>query len=300
MTELVVFDIQRFALHDGPGIRTTVFLKGCPLNCIWCHNPESISPRPQLGFIEKNCVHCGQCVAVCPVGLHQLEDGKHIVDFSGCQLCDRCNTKCIFSALKRYGTSMTTDEILKIVLKDKKFYDNSGGGLTISGGEPMSQPEGTVALLASAKTQSLNTCLDTGGCAPTESYGRVLPYVDIFLFDYKLTDDVKHRKYTGFSNKLILENMAFLDGHGALIHLRCPIIPGINDDDAHLNGITRIARQYKGIVAVEIMAFNNIGRSKARQIGAGWDLEKLPSMEKDEKEMILKRLDSLGCPYLIV
>ena len=298
MTDLFVLDIQRYALHDGPGIRTTVFLKGCSMDCVWCHNPESKSPDPQRGFVERNCVHCGRCVSVCPVNDHRLEDGKHVVDFSVCELCGKCIANCISGALKRYGTAMRQDEILGIVSQDRKFYKNSGGGLTVSGGEPMAQFEGTLALLKSAKAQDLHTCLDTGGYAPTEYYERALPYVDCFLFDYKLTDDEKHRQYTGVSNELILKNLAFLDDCRAGIRLRCPIIPGINDDDAHLSGIARLARQYPGIIAVEVMAYHNMGQSKARQIRTVWDMEELPSMTKDEKRLIYERLSALECPNL--
>ena len=298
MTELFVFDIQRYALHDGPGIRTAVFLKGCPLSCVWCHNPESKSPALQHGFVEKNCVHCGRCVLVCPAGLHRLEDGKHIADFSACKLCGECIANCINGALKRYGAAMQPDDILKIVSQDRNFYKNSGGGLTVSGGEPMAQFEGTLALLKGANAQAIHTCLDTSGHAPTEHYERVLPYADCFLFDYKLTDDEKHRQYTGVSNKLILKNLAFLNDCSATVHLRCPIIPGINDDDEHLSGIAQLARQYSSIAAVEIMAYHNMGQSKSRQIRTAWDLGELPSMTKDEKQLIRGRLIALGCPHL--
>ncbi|MCL2162833.1 MAG: glycyl-radical enzyme activating protein [Oscillospiraceae bacterium] len=297
-TDLCVFDIQRFSLHDGPGIRTTVFLKGCPLDCLWCHNPESKSFTPQLGFIENNCVNCGKCVSICLTGSHQMDGGRHVVDFSNCTMCGQCIANCFYGALKQFGSIMQPDEILKIVILDKAFYDNSGGGLTISGGEPMAQFSGTLELLKLAKAQGLHICLDTSGCAPTKYYEQILPYVDRFLYDYKLTSDEKHRQYTCVSNMLILNNLSFLNDHGAAVHLRCPIIPGINDNDEHLNGIVQIARKYPAIIEVEVMPYHSIGQSKAQQLGYEWGLDALKTMTKDDKKQIYKRLMDLGCPCL--
>ena len=299
MTELFVFDIQRYSLHDGPGIRTTVFLKGCPLNCIWCHNPESKSSNKQNAFLEQNCVLCGRCIASCSRGLHRYEDKRHYVDFSDCTFCGICIEKCISDALKCYGTVMQPDSILKIAMQDREFYRNSGGGITISGGEPMAQFEGLLELLKISKSKNLHTCLDTSGIAQTEHYEQVLPYVDCFLFDHKLTDEKKHIKYTGVSNKLALKNLAYLSKNGANIHLRCPIIPGINNDDEHLRGIVKLAFENSGIQKVEIMAYHNIGSSKARQLGIVWEMGDLPTMTKEEKLSVHSRLKAFECPNLI-
>ena len=172
MAELIVFDIQKFALHDGPGIRTTVFLKGCPLNCVWCHNPESKRGLPQLAYLEKNCVFCGRCKEVCGQGVHTVLEKSHKTNYSLCIQCGKCENACLNHALKIYGKKMDSEEIMKTVLKDRDFFERSGGGLTVSGGEPMVQFEGLIQLLKEAKGKGLHVCLDTCGYADTKNTKR--------------------------------------------------------------------------------------------------------------------------------
>lgn len=296
MGSLQVFDIQRFALHDGPGIRTTIFVKGCPLDCQWCHNPESKRFRSQLSCLYKNCTGCGRCEAVCPRGVHKIdEQGKHHIDYDKCIQCGACVEACYNQVLKLYGTIWDTNRLVELVLKDKDFYERSGGGLTVSGGEPMSQFEGLLELLKKAKEEGLHTCLDSSGFAPTEKYEAVMPYVDVFLYDYKLTDAAKHRKYTGVDNGLIKKNLDFLCTHEQTVFLRCPVIPGINDDDEHFAAIAELSRKYQGIAQVNVMAYHDMAKSKATQIGVDYVLKELKTVEKEEKQEMYRRLEQLGC-----
>ena len=263
----LTFDIHRFSLNDGPGIRTTVFLKGCYLKCEWCHNPESQSFKPQLSFNSEKCLHCFECVKVCPNNAHKIKDEKHFVDWNSCDLAGKCVEVCPSGALKIIGTNTNVDFIISEVMKDKKYYDKTGGGITISGGEPMAQFEFTKELLVEAKKNGLHTVLDTCGYGEQNHYKEVFPYVDLFLFDYKLADDELHKRYTGVSNKAILDHLDFLYNNGASIVLRCPLIPGINDNEDHLKGIKEIIRKYPLLKSVEIMPYHNMGRDKAERVG---------------------------------
>ena len=298
MAELTVFDIQRFALHDGPGIRTTVFLKGCPLDCLWCHNPESKRREPQLGFLEKNCTGCGRCREICENGVHCLDGGVHRIDRSRCRACGRCADLCPNHALKLYGRAMTPEQILVPVLRDRDFYRTSGGGLTVSGGEPMMQFEGLLALLRAAKAEGLSVCLDTSGQASTALYERIAPYVDLFLFDYKLTGEELHRRYTGVGQGLILKNLDWLCTHGCRVILRCPMIPGINLFPAHYKAIADLSRRYAAIEAVNLMPYHDMAKGKAAQIGETYALAGVKTMSTEEAEGLYAALSALGCRNL--
>lgn len=293
---LTVFDIQRFALHDGPGIRTTIFVKGCPLDCLWCHNPESKSFHPQLSCLFKNCTGCGNCAVVCPNGVHRiLEDGTHEIAFDKCVQCGACVKACYNHVLKIFGTKMTSQELMQTVLRDVSFYEKSGGGLTISGGEPMSQFEGTLEMMRLAKEKGLHTCLDTSGFAPTERYEQIMPYVDRFLLDYKLTDEEKHKQYTGVPNELIKKNLDFLCTQGVKLSLRCPIIPGINDDDEHFAAIAALSQKYEAITEVNVMAYHDMAKGKVKHIGQSYALEDIKTVDKAGKEAMYERLEKMGC-----
>ena len=298
MKNLCVFDIQRTAYHDGPGIRTTVFVKGCPLNCVWCHNPESKKFEPQLACIFNKCTSCGTCVKVCKNSVHSIENGEHKINFSKCTLCEACVRACLPHAMKIYGQAVTSRELIETARKDEAFYRASGGGLTVSGGEPMAQFEGTLELLREAKAAGLHTCLDTSGFAPAKNFEAIMPYVDIFLFYYKMSDPAKHWKYTGVSNELIFSNLAFLNRSGKELFLRCPIIPGLNDNDEHLCEITRLSNTYRYISQVNIMAYHEMAAGKVRQIGESYPLAHIKTMERSEKQKIYERLIAMGCTKL--
>ncbi|MDO4519796.1 MAG: glycyl-radical enzyme activating protein [Eubacteriales bacterium] len=297
--ELIVFDIQRFALHDGPGIRTTVFLKGCPLDCLWCHNPESKKRKPQLGFLEKSCTGCGRCQKICRNQVHTITDsGIHQLDYQKCIQCGECVSHCLPHALKIYGKTMTTEMILDEVLKDKDFYERSGGGLTVSGGEAMLQFSALKELLKKAKEAGIHVCLDTCGQAPAEHYREIAQYVDLFLYDYKLTDAQEHKKYTGVSNELILKNLDMLCQMGANIYLRCPIIPGINDKESHYRGITEISQKYRSVLQVNLMTYHDMAKGKATQIGETYALSEIKTIPASEKQEIYRQVQALGCEKL--
>jgi glycyl-radical enzyme activating protein len=262
-----IFDIQRFALHDGPGIRTTVFLKGCPLSCAWCCNPESQQPQPQLGYDAEKCTHCFKCVAVCPTGALSERDKTLQVAFDLCIACGNCVEECPESALKILGYEADSQEIIDQVAKDKKYFDNSGGGLTISGGDPLFQPEFTLDLLKKAKTLNINTCIETSAFVSREVLESLLPWVDYFYIDYKITGEEEHKLFTGVSSKQVLENIDFLYRNNTYVVLRCAIIPGINDNDAHFKAIAEMSKKYKAVRQVHILPYHRYGESKYRQIG---------------------------------
>jgi len=263
----LVFDIKKFAIHDGPGIRTTVFVKGCPLHCLWCHNPESQRFEPEISFLPAKCIGCGWCFKSCPQHCHIMKDGVHVMDRTHCTRCGICTQECYAQALELVGKEMTPEEALKEVLKDRPFYQHSNGGMTISGGEPMSQFEFTRDLLHLAKQEGLHNCLDTCGFAPWERYLEVLPDVDLFLYDLKATDSAKHLKFTGVPFEPILENLKRLDAAGAQIILRCPLIPGLNDDDEHLRRIGEIADSLKNVQEITLHPYHPLGQSKSERMG---------------------------------
>jgi len=263
-----IFDIQRFSIHDGPGIRTTVFLKGCPLRCKWCHNPESISPNPQLSVLAERCIGARRCVEVCPErAVAYRGDGKVTVDWMRCTACGKCAPECDSKALEMVGRDASVADILQVVLRDREYYAASGGGMTLSGGEPMFQPAFSEALFRAAKQERLHTCLETSGFCDWPSLKRLVGLVDLFLYDYKETDSNLHKAFTGEPNHVILSNLRALHAEGARILLRCPMIPEYNARKEHLEGIAAIARELPGITGVELLPYHRLGRAKLARFG---------------------------------
>lgn len=267
MPEGLVFDIQRFSIHDGPGIRTTVFLKGCPLSCLWCHNPESQDPKPEIFFTASKCIGCLFCARMCERGGHRFEDGKHIFDRSACIRCGECTKECYAQALEIAGRTMSADEVMTEALKDRPFYETSGGGMTLSGGEPLMQFDFTKAVLEAAKAAGLHTCLETCGHAAAERVLAVAPWTDLFLYDVKETDPAKHREYTGVPNDRILANLSALSAAGARIVLRCAIVSGLNDRPDHFAAVARLAETLAGVQAVDVLPYHPLGTSKSQRLG---------------------------------
>ena len=278
-----IFNIQKFCVNDGPGIRTTVFFKGCPLNCLWCHNPESKAVYPELFYDKRKCISCGGCVIACKAGCHSV-DPLHHFDRAACVRCGACAAVCPTGAVEMAGREASVEEILTEVEKDAVFYRNSGGGMTLSGGEPMLQFDFVLELLRQARRRGLHTVMETCGYAPAEHYRQVVPYVDLFLFDYKVTDPEQHRQYTGVTNERILENLRLLDSLGAKTVLRCPIIPGINDTVDHFAGIARTAESLANIQGVDIEPYHPLGQSKSNLLGKEYALADLNFPEKETVE----------------
>lgn len=287
----MILNIQKFCTKDGPGIRTTVFLKGCPLRCEWCHNPESQKTRAELLYDAEKCTGCGRCTKICETGAQRFESG-HILDRSRCAECFKCvSISC--GALERAGKSVSVDEVIKEVADDAVFYESSGGGLTLSGGEPFAQPEFALALLSAAKSIGLHTCVETCGYVPKEVIEKAAGVVDIFLYDIKLTNDKLHRKYTGVSNQLISENLRHIDLLGAKTILRCPIIPGINDTDEHFAGIASAASSLKNIIEINIEPFNQLSGAKYGRLGLVYQLDGIRTQSQGEIKDIVRRLSRL-------
>lgn len=276
-----IYNIQKFSLNDGPGIRTTVFLKGCMLNCLWCHNPESKAYKTQLLLHSTRCIGCEACAAACPNGLHRFgADGAHVIDRESCTACGACVDACV-GALELVGREACAEEILKEVLKDAVFYKNSGGGLTLSGGEPLLQSAFTLQLLKAAKEHGLHTCIETCGYAAWEDIEALVPYVDLFLWDVKESDSARHKAFTGVSNEKILENLYRLNAAQARIILRCPIIPGCNDREEHFLFIARLAEELSGVQQVDIEPYHPLGKPKSESLGECYALPHLTFPAED-------------------
>ena len=283
MVKGLVFNIQRFSLHDGPGIRTAVFMKGCPLRCRWCHNPEGLLPIPELEYNAAKCIGCGRC-SVCPKLCHVTENGVHLFDRTECVKCFRCTDACPAGALLQAGREYTVDEVMKTVDSDRAFYENSGGGLTLSGGEPLLQPDFSKALLEAAKGRGLNTAVETSGYAPEKVIKEISPLVDVFLYDVKLTNDEDHKKYTGVGRDVILSNLRLLNGEKRQIVLRCPIIPAVNDNEDHFDAIAELANELESVVRIDLEPYHDLGVVKYAKFGreAGFTAEP-PSKERMEE-----------------
>lgn len=263
-----IISFKRFEIHDGDGIRTTLFLKGCPLHCRWCHNPESLSRTPVLAYYENSCQVCGRCSKACSADAHTItSDGRHTLDRSRCAHCGACEAACPHNALVLYGKKADVDEVCQKLLQDKPFYDKSGGGVTISGGEPLLQPEFCRALLAKLKQSGINTAIDTCGFVPKEAFDAVLPYTDTFLYDVKAIDEQAHIRATGRSNRIILDNLRYIDQFQKRIEVRIPFVPGFNDHETE--AIATLLAELKSLKCVKLLPYHDFAEDKYSALGMG-------------------------------
>jgi pyruvate formate lyase activating enzyme len=285
----LVLAVQRWSVHDGPGIRTTVFLQGCPLSCRWCHNPESQPAGPRVSVDPSRCVACEACLDACPEDL-LAEPGLPPMPASRCRLCGRCADACPAEARRVLGRERSVAELMAELLRDRLGYDESGGGVTFSGGEPLAQPDFLAALLEACAGEELHTAVDTSGCAPLEDLLRVAPLTRLFLYDLKLVDDERHRAATGAGSTLPIANLRALAEVHRGIRLRIPVVPGWNDDEANVEASAELAAELPGLLGVDLLPYHTLGRDKFGRLGRRAPLEELvpPTPE---------RLEQLAAPF---
>lgn len=290
--EDVIFKIERFRLDDGPGIRTTVFMKGCPLRCLWCSNPEGQNSYPEKLYNESLCIEgCEECIIACPRNaINRDTGGKLVFDLKCCIGCYKCVEACSTQSLIKVGEKVTVEEVLREIESDISFYQETGGGITISGGEPLANPEFTRELLRSCRKMGIHTVLDTSGYGEIE---RVLKYVDLVLYDIKHMDPIKHQKYTGVTNEIILENVKIVAQERVPITIRVPIIPTINDS---MENISELIEFLKGLqlIYVELLPYHRLGVNKYKMLGRHYELESLRLPSKDDLRAVKKLFEAHG------
>lgn len=264
-----IFKIKRFAVHDGPGIRTAVFLKGCPLNCVWCHSPEGIDNKISLWYNKNTCILCGRCVESCPEHALEISGTGHrliSIDRNTCKLSGYCVSVCPTGSIEFTGESKSVSEIMEVILKDKLFYEKSGGGITLTGGEPLFQPEFSIAILKNCKKNNIHTTIETSLFCKKEIIDMFAEYVDLFIVDMKIANSDQHIKYTGKNNEIIRDNFSYLAESGKEILVRIPLIPEITDTEINLNDITEFVNSFKKEIHIEFLDYNTLAENNYKRL----------------------------------
>jgi len=300
MVKSIVTNIQRFSLTDGEGIRTTVFFKGCNMNCSWCHNPETIKSNRELMFYESKCIGCGKCFEACPTGAQQIVDEKHIIDRNKCINCGKCAEVCYAEALVMCGTEMSVEDIMKEIRQDKAYYDNSNGGVTLSGGEVLCQKEFAIALTDACHNESISVAVETNLCFSYEYVKELLSKVDLIMCDLKIFDDEAHKVHTGISNKNIVENIKKIDELGIPVIVRTPLIPGATDTNENIEKIAAYIKNMKNLFRYELLNFNPLGEGKYKGLDRENKFESARPFEEKRLNEIRKLLDEIGVAYKII
>jgi pyruvate formate lyase activating enzyme len=290
----LIFDIKKYAIHDGPGIRTTVFFKGCPLQCQWCQNPESWRAHPEHSLRESRCTGCGQCVEACLQQAISLCEGKPVTDMDKCNLCSRCVDACVAGAREIVGREITVCEVMVEVEKDIVFYDQSGGGVTFSGGEPLMQPDFLLALLNQCREQQIHTTVDTSCYAEPGIVEKVGEKTELFLCDLKHMDNEMHKLFTGVENGLILDNIRSLSEAGKEIIIRIPVVPGFNDDQKNIEATGRFISSLQNVSRVDILPFNRGGLEKSTRLAGESELVHIETLRDGQMNTIAKNLGKYG------
>ena len=294
MTTGTIFNIMRFAVNDGPGIRTTVFLKGCPLACAWCHNPEGLHTGHEVAYRTDRCAHCGACVDACPE--HALSDRIEGVQRSMdlCVACGTCADACFTGAREEMGREITVEDLLVELVKDRIFFDESGGGITFSGGEPLLQFEFLMDALAACRKAGLRTAVETTGFAAAEKIRALIPMTDLFLYDLKLMDPDRHREYTGVSNVRILENLRLLAAAGVPLTVRVPLIPGVNDDEENIRNMATLVADLGTLPSIHLLPFHAGASGKYRSLGMSYAMEGLRSPTNEHVQTLASLITAHG------
>ena len=292
-----VFDIQRFSLHDGPGIRTIVFLKGCPLSCKWCSNPESQNMKPVIMYKKNECLHCGRCINACSRKAISFEN-KTFIDRSICTGCGECANACPAGALVVKGKTMTVQQLIRELKKDATTYRRSGGGITLSGGEPLVQYEFAAELLRACKAQGWDTAIETTGAGITEAVEKVIPYVDTVLLDIKHLDTEKHKKFTGIGNEQILKNAARISQISSTV-VRVPVIPGFNYSEEEIRAITEFAKTLRGVRTIHLLPYHTFGENKYDLLGCDYELADIKPLKPEELEHLKTMVEREGFQCII-